>query len=297
MKKYKVIYNPSSGKKTEQEKIFKIGKKLLEQEAVEICFYATKRAGDAQIETIRACEDGYDAILGCGGDGTLHEIVNGMMAFQGEKPPLAILPAGTVNDFAKHLKIPTRVDKFVDMVIRGNTEAVDVGKVDQDFFINVVAGGAFANIPHEVPSDSKTVLGKYAYYLQGAFELGEQLEKSYQLKIHADGETFEMEAMMFIVTNTSSVGGFTKLAPAASYVDGYLDLLVIEKAPPTELVSIAQKLIWGEHLTHKMVHYSQAKSIVIESDVPICIDIDGEEAHVTEMKFSLENRAIRLLVP
>ncbi len=321
MKRLKVIYNPASGKKTEQAKIFRIAKLLLESDNTEISFCATKKGNDAKEAAYDACLQRYDIIIGCGGDGTIHEIVNGMVDFHistyskqnnenytyestnientpnDQIPALAILPAGTVNDFANYLQIPVSVEAFVKMVQKSSTKLVDVGMIGNDCFINVIAGGAFANIPHEVSNENKTILGKYAYYLQGALELGEQLEKSYPLNITADGETYQMDALMFIVANTASVGGFSKLAPHATLDDGFLDLLVIKKAPPTELVSIAQKILWGEHLSHKLVFYKQAKNILIESNKDICLDYDGEAAHTKMVDLKVLNKALRLVVP
>ncbi len=320
MKRLKVIYNPASGKKTEQAKIFRIAKLLLESDNTEISFCATKKSNDAKEAAYNACLQKYDIIIGCGGDGTIHEIVNGMVDFyiktyikpndinceydsnidntpNDQIPALAILPAGTVNDFANYLQIPVSVEAFVKMIQKSNTKLVDVGVIGNDCFINVIAGGAFANIPHEVSNENKSILGKYAYYLQGALELGDQLEKSYPLSITADEETYQMDALMFIVANTASVGGFSKLAPHATLDDGYLDLLVIKKAPPPELVSIAQKILWGEHLSHKLVFYKQAKNILIESNKDICLDYDGEAAHSKKIDLKVLNKALRLVVP
>ena len=105
MKRYFVIYNPSSGKELAGQKIFRISETVLEKEDVEFTFYATKKKGDAESAALRGCMEGYDMIVSCGGDGTVSEIVNGIMKSP-VKTKLAILPAGTVNDFAVQLKAP-----------------------------------------------------------------------------------------------------------------------------------------------------------------------------------------------
>lgn len=181
MKKYMVIYNPSSGKESAANKVFQAGRYVMEDEEVEITYYATKKKDDAVFAAKRACNEGYDMIISCGGDGTVHEVVNGIMK-SNKKTRLGILPAGTVNDFAAQLNIPWTSEEFADMIVNYKFKNVDIGKINDDYFVNVVSGGAFINIPHSVTVDAKTLFGKYAYYFQAAIEIPGQLEKSYNIK-------------------------------------------------------------------------------------------------------------------
>lgn len=296
MERYVVIYNPSSGRQMVQNKVFDIARKVIEKKEVEVTFYATKKKDDAMKAAERACLESVDLIIACGGDGTISEIINGMMRCE-YRPKLALLPAGTVNDFARHLKIPRAINAYVEMLENMRFKEIDVCKAEDNFFINVAAGGAFTNIPHEVLSESKTILGKYAYYLKGIVEAPEQIEKSYNLKIELDEENLELDGILFLIGNTSSIGGFKQIIPEAEYNDGLMDLLVIEKGNKMEYLEIFAKIVTGEHINHPKVHYYQSSRIVVDTDDDIVIDVDGELGANIPMTFELIHKAIEILVP
>src|SRR5665647_2342738 len=115
MEKYMVIYNPSSGKEVVQQNIFQIARSFLVDEDVSMTFISTKKKGDAIVAAKLACSEKYDLIIACGGDGTINEVVNGIM-YSDCKTKLAILPSGTVNDFASYMEIPTNVAGFTKML-------------------------------------------------------------------------------------------------------------------------------------------------------------------------------------
>lgn len=297
MEKYLVIYNPSSGKETEQQKIFQIAREFLMNHDVSITFVSTKKKGDAEEATIKACIDSYDLIIACGGDGTINEVVNGIM-YSPCKTTLSILPSGTINDFAKYMQLPVNVQDFVKMLKNKKTKKVDVGKVNDRYFINVVSGGAFTNIPHEVPSDVKTVLGKYSYYFQAAIEIPNQIFKSYRLTIETIENKMNLEALIFIVSNTPSIGGFKRLSPDAKYNDGLFDVLIIEKASPLILLEIFSGIASGDHVYHPNVHYFKTSDITIHSENELIVDNrNGEYGVTTPVTITIINEGIELLVP
>lgn len=296
MERYLVVYNPISGKEMGQQKMFQIAKKLLTDEDISMTFIATKKKGDAIEAAKLGCKEGYDMIIACGGDGTINEAVNGIM-ISPCKVKLAILPTGTVNDFASYMKIPTSIAEFTKMLKRKKTNLVDVGMVNNKYFINVVSGGAFTNIPHEVPNDTKTIFGKYAYYFQAALEIPNQIYRSYNLKVESSGKVFNMEALVFIVSNTPSIGGFKKLSPDAKYNDGLFDVVIFEKTNPLIMLEIFTGMASGDHVNHPMVHYFKTNEITIDSDDDLTIDIDGEYGFKTPVSISIINKGIELLVP
>lgn len=296
MKKYMVIYNPSSGKELAQQKIFYIAKKILATEDVEFNFYATKQKGDATKASTRACAANYDMIFSCGGDGTVHEVVNGIMSSD-KKTKLAILPAGTVNDFAQQLGIPKDTSHFINLLKNENYKKVDLGKANDKYFVNVVGGGAFTNIPHTVHTDVKTILGKYAYYFYAALDIPGQLNNSYEIEYSFDNNSLKINTFLFLISNTSSVGGFKYLSPKAKFNDGLLDIIIIEKTTPSDLMLIFTSLIYGHHINHSKVHYFQSKNITINSEPSINLDLDGEFGGSTPITISSVNEAIEILAP
>ncbi|MFO7887431.1 MAG: YegS/Rv2252/BmrU family lipid kinase [Eubacteriales bacterium] len=296
MKKYKVIYNPSSGNEIVQQKIFQISKNILLKEDVAFTFYATKKEGDAKKAASNACIEGYDLIIACGGDGTINEVVNGIMNSTC-KSKLAVLPSGTVNDFATYMEIPTTVHGFTKLLESQTYQKVDVGKANDMYFINVASGGAFTDIPYEIPSETKTILGKYSYYIKAAIEIPQQIEKSYKIKVTTEEQTLELDALVFLVSNTPSIGGFKKFSPDAKYNDGFFDVLVIEHSPPFELLNLFTKLLSGDHIHHKKVHYFKSKKIKIDSASDLVIDLDGEYGFKAPIEISMINEGIELLTP
>ena len=295
----KLIYNPSAGMQTQQDKAFLIARKLTESGDFRVSIFATKKKDDAYSEAKKSCEDGFDIILACGGDGTVNEVVNGIMRSESKhKSKLAILAAGSVNDFSEYLNLPTDVTKYTEMIIRGSSISADVGKANDKYFINVSAGGAFTNIAHEVPVDTKTILGKFAYYLQGAIELPYQLDKQFPVNIKIDEEEpFNADIFLFLITNSPSVGGFKKLVPEASINDNMLDLLIIKKTNKKELVEIFSKIITGQHIKHPGIIYKKASKIFLTSSVDnLILDIDGEQGEKPPVLFEIIPGGIEIIV-
>ncbi len=297
MKKFKVIYNPVSGKDSAGSKAFQTAKHILSNHDVEITFFATKKKGDATENAIKSCNEDYDLIIACGGDGTVHEVVNGMMQCE-NRTPLAILPAGTVNDLAQQLNMPSSPEKFAKLFDNMNFADLDVGKINDNYFVNVACGGGFTHIPHLVSSELKTALGRYAYYFQAIFEIPEQLSKSYNFKYIIDGECFELESYLFLISNTPGAGGFKLISPNAKIDDGLLDIVIFEKTSYADLLQIFTSLFSGHHVRHSKVKYFQAENISVElENDTFSIDVDGEHGGNGSIQVSSCKRAIKVLVP
>ncbi len=296
MKKYFVIYNPTSGKELAGQKIFSSSQIVMENEAVEFTFFATKKKGDGEAAAIRGCEEGYDMIISCGGDGTVHEVLNGIMK-SSCKTKLAVMPAGTVNDFAAQLKIPKTYANFASLLMKQNFKTIDVGRINDNYFVNVVGGGAFMNIPHDVTVEAKTILGKYAYYFKAAFEVPGQLVNTNNINYNIDGVECNINTLLFLVINSSGAGGFNKLCPKAKIDDGLLDIVIFEKANNADLLQIFTRVFNGQHITHPKVHYMQGKNIKIDCEKKIPIDTDGDMGGVVPAEISSVHNAIEILVP
>lgn len=296
MKRYFVIYNPSSGKELAAQKIFHAAETIMEIEDVEFTFFATKKKGDGETAAIRGCESGYDLIISCGGDGTVHEIVNGIMK-SSKRSKLAILPAGTVNDFAEQLKMPKAYANFASLILKQNFKTIDVGKFNDDYFINVVGGGAFTSIPHNVTVEAKTILGKYAYYFRAAVQAPGELENSHDITYIIDGEQYKFNTLLFLIINSSGAGGFKYLCPNSKIDDGFVDIVIFEKTNNADLLQIFTKVFNGQHIKHPKVHYYQGKNIKIRSDRDLSIDADGDFGGFAPAEISSVHNAIEILVP
>ncbi|WP_160724281.1 diacylglycerol kinase [Bacillus sp. USDA818B3_A] len=293
MKRARLIYNPTSGREILKRNLPEILEKL-EIAGYEASCHATTSAGDATKAARLAVERQYDVVIAAGGDGTIHEVVNGL-AEQEFRPKLGIIPAGTTNDFARALQIPRDIGTAVDIITRGELIPVDIGRINDRYFINIAGGGRITEITYEVPSKLKTMLGQLAYYLKG-MEMLPSIKAS-DLRIEYDGKLFEGEAMMFLVGLTNSIGGFEKLAPDASINDGLFSLLILKKVNLAEFIRISTLAVRGEHVNDPNVIYTQANRIKVYSSEKVQLNLDGEFGGLLPSEFENLYRHLEVFVP
>src|SRR5699024_9003832 len=211
------------------------------------------------------------------------------------RPNLGIIPAGTTNDFARALKIPRDTKKAVDIILDNKIQPIDVGKVDDKYFINIAGGGDLTELTYDVPIKLKTVLGQLAYYIKGIEML--PFLSPQQTKIEYDGEVFEDEIMLFLISNTNSIGGFEKLAPDARLNDGYLDLIILKKVNLAEFIRIATLALRGNHLEDEHVIYKKAKHIIVTPQNRMQLNIDGEYGGLLPGEFRNLKEHLNIYVP
>ena len=295
MKRVKFIINPSSGRQLVERKIDYLSKLLLDDGYI-VGKYFTEEKYDAKNETIKTCKEDWDFIIACGGDGTVNEVATGI-ALSENKLPIAILSSGTVNDFANHMNIPKNIDDFFDMIKREEIVNVDLGKVNEEYFVNVTAGGLFANVGYLVNSDMKAILGRMAYYFEGVRELTSENLEPINLSFKSEEYTEVTETLIFLISNSSSIGGFKKLAPNADVLDGLLDVLIIKKSNVADLANIFFNILKGEHINHPNVKYFKTKEIIIEAEnEEVIIDIDGEYGGKLPATFQVVSKGMRVLI-
>lgn len=297
MKKVRIINNPSSGRNTVQKRLESIANILLDR-GYTVGKYCTEKKNDAMNETIKTCEGDWDFIIACGGDGTVNEVANGI-AKSKRRIPVAILPAGTVNDFANYLKIPNTPEEFCDMIEKDKVTSVDLGKMGDKYFVNVASGGILTSVAHTVPPESKSIFGRAAYYVEGMREMPKQVKNVTLMKIESEEYSSEEEVALFLVTNSSSIGGFKKLAPYADIKDGFLDCVIIGKTEVQDFITLFIELIKGEHIDNPRVKYFKTKCLKISSpdEEEVVIDIDGEYGGKLPIKIEVEPRIFKVFIP
>lgn len=276
----------------------------------DLCY--THEKNDAYRYAAEIREGEYDLVLAVGGDGTVNEVVNGLMASQ-SGVPLAVLPAGTVNDFANYLGIPSEPHLYAKMLIDGCVVPMDVGRAGNHYFLNVAAGGLLTDIAYRVPSEAKTSLGRMAYWLEGAKDIPQNIFSGFCLRaVSVDpvllddterngSETceFEGDALLFIVSNTTSVGGMRRLLPNARPNDGLLDVLIISRLEFGGFLPLITKFLIGDHLSNENVTYFQTRKLTVETTCPheLRLDVDGEEGDLLPVVIECIPGAIPVLVP
>ncbi|GIO27992.1 diacylglycerol kinase [Ornithinibacillus bavariensis] len=293
MKRARIIYNPTSGREAFKKELPAVLEKL-EKAGYETSAHATTGEGDATEAARIAVERRYDVVIAAGGDGTINEVINGI-AEQDYRPRLGVIPVGTTNDFARALTIPRDIQKAVDVILEDHSMLLDIGKVNEHYFINIAGGGKLTELTYDVPSKLKTMLGQLAYYVKG-IEMLPSLKPAH-VKIEYDGTVLEEDIMLFLISNTNSVGGFEKLAPDACLDDGYFDLLILRKTNLAEFIRIVTLALRGAHLDDKHVIYTKAKHIIVTPEDKMQLNIDGEYGGLLPGEFRNLQQHIEFFVP
>lgn len=274
--KVKIIRNPSSGRMGFEDEFEDLCRLLLNK-SYYLHLFKTKKKNDAYDEAIKAVKEEYDVIIVSGGDGTVNEVAKALCELK-TKIPMAIFKSGTINDFANHLKLPTSSKAFVEMIEKNKIISVDVGTLNGDVFVNIAAAGIFTAVAHQTKKEIKAILGRSAYYFEAIMDLSKSLTKFYRLRIESEEFTNEGDYHLFLITNSSSVGGFDKISPIAEIQDGYLDCMFIKKAPLVNQAELFMKIMVGKHLKDKYIDYFRTKHVKIEllEEKHLDVDIDGE---------------------
>ncbi len=302
MKKALFILNPHSGKGQIRNHLLEIVD-ILVKDGYEVTVYPTQEQGDAS-RAMRERKKSYELIVCSGGDGTLDEIVTGMMQ-SGFKTTIGYIPAGSTNDFANSLRISSTMKKAAETVVNGTVFSCDVGRFNDDVFVYIAAFGLFTEVSYGTRQEMKNMLGHMAYLLEGVKHL--QNIKSYHLKVTSvseNGETTVIEDNFVygMVTNSYSVGGFKSIAGNVfkgkiALDDGLFEVTLIRTPRnPMELNSILAALAIQNIDTQYMYSFKSGR-LVIESEEEIAWTLDGEFGGThTEVTLTNEKRAMDIMV-
>lgn len=207
MKKLYFILNLQSGKATISSKLALVID-MFTKAGYEVTARPTQERMDACAAAKYACGQGFDLIVCSGGDGTLNEVIQGVMRSD-NKLPIGYIPAGSTNDFARGVGIPRNIIDAAQWIIDGKEYLCDIGSFNDKYFTYIAAFGAFTEVTYETSQQVKNVLGHVAYVLNGISRL--KNIKSYHMKITYDEETIEDNYIFGMVTNSSSVAGLLSL--------------------------------------------------------------------------------------
>lgn len=245
----------------------------------------TFESGDAAVLAASAARRGVDVVAAAGGDGTVNEVVNGL---DGYDVPLGIIPVGTANDFARQVGIPADADHAMDVILQRKPKRLDTASLNGRRFLNVSTGGMGAEATAETPPEAKESLGALAYAISGMRKLADFRAQ----RARFVGEEFEYdgEFLMFAVGLTRSTGGGTLVTPMASATDGLLDLCIVERMSRGEFARTALRVKRGEHIGHEGVHYVQLKSVTIEAEEPMAVNVDGEMSNARRLAYRARAR-------
>ncbi|HSQ32653.1 MAG TPA: YegS/Rv2252/BmrU family lipid kinase [Gemmatimonadaceae bacterium] len=245
----------------------------------------TFEAGDAAVLAASAARRGVDVVAAAGGDGTVNEVVNGL---DGYDVPLGIIPVGTANDFARQVGIPADADHAMDVILQRKPKRLDTASLNGRRFLNVSTGGVGAEATAETPAEVKESLGALAYAISGMRKLADF--RAQHARFVGDEFEYDGEFLMFAVGITRSTGGGTLVTPMASATDGLLDLCIVERMSRGEFARTVLRVKRGEHIGQEGVHYVQLKSVRIEADEPMAVNVDGEMSNGRRLAYRARAR-------
>lgn len=273
MKKMLFVFNPRSGKEQIKGQLMEI-LDIFTKAGYEISVHVTQKQGDA-IEVASRQGKRADVVVCSGGDGTLNEIVSGMMKLK-KMPLLGYIPAGSTNDFAASLGIPKRMPMAARGIVEGNPFAIDIGTFcDDRYFMYIAAFGAFTEVSYLTSQDRKNLLGHQAYMLEGVKSLAGI--KPYHMKAEWDGQVLEEDFAFGMVTNTISVGGFKGLVnQSVALNDGLFEVLLIRMPrTPVDLSNVVSYMFLREE-PNEYVYKFKTSSIRLTSEKEVDWVLDGE---------------------
>ena len=289
MKKVRFIYNPFSGEGSILNKIDKIIEIHEERDYQIVPFRISKNKGIK--EALEIVDESYSYILIAGGDGTVDVLLNAMKE-KGLNLPIGILPVGTANDFGKFINIPQDIEEACKQILSSKPVKVDIGKINDRYFINVASTGLFTDVSQKTDVTLKNAIGKLAYYIKGIEELPNF--RKLKIKLKSKEVDYNGEMYLMLIFNGQTAGNF-KLATRSSAMDGLLDVIVIKAVQIFEVLPLFIKVLKGEHLDSNKVIYFKTNDLYIECEEGIVTDIDGERGPDFPLQIQCIKDAIEVL--
>lgn len=271
-KKMLFIYNPKSGKAKIRSKLADI-LDVFTGGGYEVTACPTQKSGDA-VEMTANRKPVYDLVVCSGGDGTLDEVVTGMMQ-SSFRTPIGYIPAGSTNDFGGSLALPKNMVKAAEQVVKGRNFPCDIGAFNKDVFVYIAAFGIFTEVSYETDQEIKNVLGHMAYVLEGMKRL--PTVRSYHMKVTFEDTVIEDDFVFGMVTNSVSVGGFKNITGKHVKLDDGVFEVTLIKAPknPIELNRIMLSLL-NRDIDTDLMYCFRTASLRLESDEEVAWTLDGE---------------------
>ena len=271
MKKLLFAINPHAGKGEIKTKALEVID-LFVHDGYEVTVHTTQRRREiTHLLAGRAAL--YDLIVCCGGDGTLNETIDGLMRCA-QRPPLGYIPAGTVNDFASSLGISKNILQAAHTILQGVPFACDIGSFGARYFSYIAAFGAFTDVAYQTPQQSKNMLGRAAYFLEGIRRLPSI--HPYHMKLTHDSGEIEGDFLFGMVSNALSVGGFKLRSPEIRMNDGLLELLLVRDPKNAAEATAIIGAVLGRDFSSPYITTLRTKQLSISAAEAVPWTLDGE---------------------
>jgi len=293
--KMKLIVNPLSGRKKVEAFMPRITEILGRDNSLSLAI--TREKNGAFLEAERAGCEGYDIVVVCGGDGTLNEVINGLMSSH-SSIPIGFVPCGTSNIYAHSAGIPFDPVQACEIVLKKYVKRIDLGKVGTGasarYFVSMAGIGYDASVIQALnPNLVRSLGGIPAHLITGVVELMKY--RGTELSIKLDGSP--CRGFQAIISNGSHYGVSSVIAPEAEMADGYLDVILFKRGKRTDMLRYVLGILMGCHLRFKDVEYTRAKEIEIDAPGEVWIQVDGESMGTLPQKFEVYPQALQVILP
>jgi diacylglycerol kinase (ATP) len=252
----------------------------------------------------RAAEDGAGLIVVVGGDGTVNEVVNGLVRARRADVDLALLPQGTGDDFARTFEIPSDLEGALAAATGTTVRAVDIGRATfrgwdgaetERYFANFAGAGISGAIARRGAATSRRLGARLAYFWAtvAVFVRWQAAE----VRVQIDGEDREGRMYEVLVANGAYAAGGMWVAPNALVDDGLFEAVLIKDVTKPEFVATFPKIYRGKHVGHPKVEILRGSTVAVDADTPLPVVLDGEQPGTTPIRFEVVPHALRLRVP
>lgn len=293
----KVILNPYANRWNAQARLEMV-QAVITTAHLDADIYTTQGPGDGRQAAQKAGEEGYQAVVAAGGDGTISEVINGLIVASGDEAtlPFGIFPIGTANDLSDNLGLSRELDVVAASFAVGHTRQIDAVRVNDHYFVNNCALGMEPLVTVENTKIKR--LSGNARYVVALIRALIKL-KAWQMRVTWDDGQYEGPVILLSVCNGARTGGLFYLAPDAKLDDGLIDMVLGPDMPRLTILTLLPRLLNGSHIHHPKVQYVHARRIHVESNPATPIHADGElfADSLTEVDYEILPGKITLLAP
>lgn len=285
----KLIANPAAG--SGREKTITQVQEYLEQKGATVELYLTGKRGDAVLAGKVAAEEGFDTVVAMGGDGTLNEVVNGLA---GSSIHLGVIPLGTVNVFALETGIPSDPLKACDVILNGIPRKINLGKVNDSYFLLMAGIGFDAYVVYGVSLRLKRFSGRLSYIMKAMTSLF--TFPGHLLEVELDNRK-RIEGYGIVVGNGKYYGGKMSVTPFAELERGDLDVCIFKGKGPANMLRYTWGIMHRKHLGYSDVEYHTVKGLKVTSKGKTHIQADGDAVGELPAEFSVLKDGISVILP
>jgi YegS/Rv2252/BmrU family lipid kinase len=281
-----VILNPAANSQRAKRQ-----RKRVEAIAHGSTICATSRSGEAEDLARKAAEEGFEKVVAAGGDGTIHEIVNGLA---GTSAALGLLPMGTMNVFATELGLPIHnLERCWNIIEVGKTRLVDLPSANGKYFAQLAGVGLDAQVVKETSLALKRSFGPLSYLIQAA-----QIAARVPPRLFIESENASIDEGSFVlVGNGRLYGGPFPFFKNARLDDGLLDVVAFKRLGYLEIIKYLQDVIFSSEIRTPEVEYFQTRQLRVSSEQDVPVELDGELVGTCPVEFSVQKQSLRVLAP